>query len=233
MNIEELINICIFKKRIICIVGGGGKTTLMYMLARECAKAGKKVIVSTTTHILKPSENYASKMEEIEKYWNKGDYAVIGDIDPLNSEKLVFPQTALYDGIKSRADIILLEADGAKGFPCKVPAEHEPVIAIDCDLVIGVMGMKAMGHKLKDVCFRFDTNGAWLSKKRDEELNEDTAVRILSSEKGTRKYVGEREYIVVLNQCDDEDLLERAGVIADNLLTEYEIRTVCTELKNQ
>ena len=90
-----------------------------------------------------------------------------------------------------------------------------------------------MGHKLKDVCFRFDTNGAWFSKKRDEELNEDTAVRILSSEKGTRKYVGEREYIVVLNQCDDEDLLERAGVIADNLLTEYEIRTVCTELKNQ
>ena len=35
----------------ISLVGGGGKTTLLYALARHYSAQGQRVLVSTTTHI--------------------------------------------------------------------------------------------------------------------------------------------------------------------------------------
>ena len=40
------------RHRAVTLVGGGGKTTTMYALAREAREAGKRVIVTTTTHIM-------------------------------------------------------------------------------------------------------------------------------------------------------------------------------------
>ena len=40
---------------VIGLVGGGGKTTLMFQLAAELAKLGKTVITTTTTRIMEPS----------------------------------------------------------------------------------------------------------------------------------------------------------------------------------
>ena len=36
---------------VISLVGGGGKTTLLYALARHYSAQGQRVLVSTTTHI--------------------------------------------------------------------------------------------------------------------------------------------------------------------------------------
>lgn len=227
MKIEDLINICITEKRIVCLVGGGGKTTLMYRIAKEAAKAGKKVIAATTTHIMKPSEHYASTIKEVEALWDDSQYAVIGRVDKRNPEKLIFPDESLYDSVNESADLILFEADGAKRFPCKIPAAHEPVIADDCDLIIGVMGMTALGKRLSDCCFRFDNEGDWLAVQGDDLLDESIAVKILTSEKGTRKAVNDKDYIVVLNQCDDEDTLKRAGIISKELISKYNIESVC------
>ena len=38
--------------RLVTLVGGGGKTTLLYALARQAVDAGYTVAVTTTTHIL-------------------------------------------------------------------------------------------------------------------------------------------------------------------------------------
>ena len=40
------------RHRAVTLVGGGGKTTTMYALAGEAREAGKRVIVTTTTHIM-------------------------------------------------------------------------------------------------------------------------------------------------------------------------------------
>ena len=42
------------KGHVISLVGGGGKTTLLYAFARHCAAKGWRVLVSTTTHIRQP-----------------------------------------------------------------------------------------------------------------------------------------------------------------------------------
>ena len=44
---------------VISLVGGGGKTTLLYALARHYSAQGQRVLVSTTTHIRRPDANYA------------------------------------------------------------------------------------------------------------------------------------------------------------------------------
>ena len=48
------------KGHVLSLVGGGGKTTLLYAFARHCAAKGWRVLVSTTTHIRQPGENYAA-----------------------------------------------------------------------------------------------------------------------------------------------------------------------------
>ena len=55
---------------VISLVGAGGKTSLLYEMARFCARQGLKTLVSTTTHILKPDLSvYACDRERVEQLW--------------------------------------------------------------------------------------------------------------------------------------------------------------------
>ena len=108
------------------------------------------------------------------------------------------------------AQVVLVEADGAKGKPCKVPADFEPVIPDECDIVIGVMGMDALFRTVGEACFREKEAEIHFHLKPERVLTEEVLAEILASEEGTRKNVGGREYFVVLNKCDDEERL-RSG----------------------
>ena len=48
------------KGHVVSLVGGGGKTTLLYAMASHCAQKGWRVLVSTTTHILRPENGSLS-----------------------------------------------------------------------------------------------------------------------------------------------------------------------------
>jgi probable selenium-dependent hydroxylase accessory protein YqeC len=49
--------LCKETKGIISLIGAGGKTTLMFRLARELAASGNKVLTTTTTKIMMPDKN--------------------------------------------------------------------------------------------------------------------------------------------------------------------------------
>ena len=51
MNGLEALPFLREKGHVVSLVGGGGKTTLLYGMARLCAAEGQRVLVSTTTHI--------------------------------------------------------------------------------------------------------------------------------------------------------------------------------------
>ena len=51
MKVLELLDIDIKKSRVISVVGGGGKTSLIFQMAEELVAFEKKVIVTTTTHM--------------------------------------------------------------------------------------------------------------------------------------------------------------------------------------
>ena len=151
------------KKHTIALVGGGGKTTLMYFLGDTYAKQNIPTLITTTTHIRMPEDgSYVATMEAACRRWEAQRYAVVGV--PDQGEKLkALPETELH-AYQKRAKQILVEADGAKMRPCKVPAEHEPVIPKECDIVIAVAGLDVLGETIEAGCFRSRQVAAFLQK---------------------------------------------------------------------
>lgn len=190
------------KKHNICLVGGGGKTTVMYELAAAWAACGRKVLVLTSTHILCPADgSFAADVPAVQNLWQQGRYAVIGTPE-LATGKLTAPPQDLYEALQLQADVILCEADGSKHHPCKAPAAHEPVLLPDSDIVLAVVGMDALGNSLQQACQRPQPAAALLGCNLDSVIDAQMLAALLLSEQGARKNVGARAYYIVLNKCD-------------------------------
>lgn len=190
------------KKHTICLVGGGGKTTVMYELAAAWAACGRKVLVLTSTHILQPADgSFAADAAAVHNLWQHGRYAVIGTPE-LATSKLTAPPQDLYETLQPQADVILCEADGSRHHPCKVPAAHEPVLLPDCDIVLAVAGMDALGRSLVQACQRPQLAAELLGCGAEKILDAQMLTVLLLSEQGARKNVGKRAYYIVLNKCD-------------------------------
>lgn len=191
------------KKQVIAIVGAGGKTTLMYALAHYYARQEACVIITTTTHIKKPGGYpVAGNKKELLRQLAGSRIVVAGKDAP--GDKLTQADSMGIADYQAAADIVLAEADGAKHFPCKVPAENEPVIPKESSVVLGVAGLDAIGRPLQEVCFRKERAMELLGKQAEDFITEQDLADILSSGWGTRKNVGDRAYYIALNKCDNE-----------------------------
>ncbi len=188
--------------KVLSFVGGGGKTTLIYHIAQACAQSGLQVLVTTTTRIFMPQDIcYASSVPEVEALWQEGRFAVIGTPLP-EAGKLASPADGLWTAAMQKADLVLVEADGSRHFPIKIPREGEPVIPPESSGVIAVMGLSAIGKPLQECCFRWELAASFLGAGPDHILTETDAVRLLASVEGGRKNTGSRDFWVILNQCD-------------------------------
>lgn len=190
------------EKHTICLVGGGGKTTVMYELAAAWAACGRKVLVLTSTHILCSADGrFAADAAAVHNLWQQRRYAVIGTPE-FATGKLTAPPQDLYEALQLQADVILCEADGSKHHPCKAPAAHEPVLLPDSDMVLAVAGMDALGCPLAQACQRPQLAAALLGCSAEKIIDAQMLVALLLSEQGARKNVGTRGFYIVLNKCD-------------------------------
>lgn len=190
------------KKHNICLVGGGGKTTVMYELAAAWAACGRKVLVLTSTHILQPVDgSFAADAAAVHNLWQQGRYAVIGTPEP-STGKLTAPPPSVYEALQLQADVILCEADGSRHHPCKAPAEHEPVLLPDSDIVLAITGMDAWGCSLAQACQRPQLAAELLGCSAEKIIDAQMLAFLLLSEQGAHKNVGARAYYIVLNKCD-------------------------------
>lgn len=232
-NLESAFPFLQEKEHVVSLVGAGGKTTMLYLMAQKAASFGKRVLVTTTTHIMLPPDDVmAWDARQVHELWRIGTYAVIG-ARAEQEKKLCRPEQALLKQMMSEADFVLIEADGAKHFPCKVPASHEPVILPECDIVVGVAGLCALGKPIGQKCFREADVLAFLNRYRSRQedapgtktgqirasdcLTADELAAILASCDGTAKNTSNREYYVCLNQCDNEAIRKEAVSIAKQL----------------
>lgn len=174
----------------------------MYELAAAWAACGRKVLALTSTHILQPADgSFAADAAAVHNLWQQRRYAVIGTPE-LATGKLTLPLQSVYEELKLQADVILCEADGSRHHPCKVPAEHEPVLLPDCDMVLAVAGMDALGNSLQQACQRPQLAAELLGCGAEKILDAQMLTVLLLSEQGARKNVGKRAYYIVLNKCD-------------------------------
>ena len=210
---------------VISLVGGGGKTTLMYAFAEVFRKRGLRAAVMTTTKIGQPA-SYCREMAACRACWATGEYAICGE--PLGERKLVSPQPAFLAQLLAQTDALIIEADGARQLPCKAPAAHEPVILPETDTVIAVMGLDALGQPVGEICLRTEIVQALLGCGPEHRLTQEDMVRLLLSEQGSRKGVAQRDFFVVLNKCDDAQRLNAGRSMLAMLRDRGQTRAVLT-----
>ena len=105
---------------ITAIIGAGGKTTLLHSLAKKYISEGKSVLVTTTTHMLiEPDTLLTDDPEVIKLILQKNGYAMAGV--ETGDNKITSLSDNTYNEVCKYADEVLIEADGAKHFPLKIP----------------------------------------------------------------------------------------------------------------
>ena len=148
-------------REMISLVGAGGKTTLMFRLAKELFLNGKKVVTTTTTKILEPTPGETGSLfidpdeEKIKDFvWRHLDqyHHITIALERLGSGKLKGISPNLVNGLWSShgIDTIIIEADGAAGRPVKAPRENEPVIPTNTTLVVAILGVDGMEMELNE-----------------------------------------------------------------------------------
>ena len=204
---------------VLSVVGGGGKTSLIFRIMEELTAVGKKVLITTTTHMAyEPDRPFAEDGDIISIKHNLEEhgYTIAAALDREKCKISALSEEKMKE-ITALADVILIEADGAKRYPLKVPASWEPVIWGQTDLVIAVAGMDAAGKPIQEVCHRPENVADFLGKEAEEKVTEEDIVRVVLSTEALRKCVYGREYRVLLNKADIPGKSQAAESIADRL----------------
>ena len=205
---------------VISIVGSGGKTTLMYLLARELSRKGKRVITTTTTKIFPPHPSQSPRLvtsdsedvllhktrELIQK--EKHFTLAKGFMD----QKLKGLSPTLIDKIHEQkiADVILVEADGAKRCPLKAPNETEPVIPTSTTLTLLVVGLDGIGKpNTEEYVFRPHYFSRLTGVKEGELITAESVSRVILHPEGLRRGTPNKAKVLpILNKGEIEGGLE-------------------------
>lgn len=215
---------------VISLVGSGGKTTLLYFLARKMQKK-RRVLCITSTKIRLPAHAPLCETEgDCCRMWGQGNFAVAGR--RISGGKIAAPPEPLLHTLLAEAELTLIEADGSKGFPVKLPAAYEPVLHPLTDTVISVAGLHALGRPIREICFRWQEGVAAAEAFPKEMFSEEHCLTeadlalLIASERGGRKQVGNRRFLAVLNQCDTELLRQRGERVLEILNAQYGVQGV-------
>lgn len=138
---------------VVCLTGGGGKTTLCHCLAQQLPGS---VIVCTTTKIY-PSDSLPvlcdADEDAIRAVLAREKAICVGT--PAPQGKLSAPGISM-DRLRALADFVVVEADGSKGLPIKAHEAHEPVIPPECIRHIALLGAKGFGKPVRQVVHRVE-----------------------------------------------------------------------------
>jgi probable selenium-dependent hydroxylase accessory protein YqeC len=145
---------------VVSLVGAGGKTTVLYALSAELRRRGLSVVATSTTHMQMPPTGATTPplvVVEEEDNWlatvksciaKHGAATVIAS--RVRDDKLQGLEAVLIDPLRSLADCVVIEADGARGRSLKAPAEHEPAVPEETTLSVVIVGLDALGKTLDD-----------------------------------------------------------------------------------
>lgn len=251
---NSLINLLKLKDNgLISIIGAGGKTSLMFKLAKELADSGKRVLSTTTTKIFMPGSDLSPKViiaDSIEELIEKSQISLscfnhfsAGSkhlFDPGESNgKLKGFNPDIIDQLWNKAcfDWIIVEADGAKRKPLKSTDIHEPRVPKMTTHLVHVTGLDAVGKTLDDNHVHraklFSNNtGLALGKAIDEQSIASSAA--LEIKKASGSIPSNFFTYVFLNKADNQIKIDQGRKIA-KLMKGFDIidTIAIASLKNQ
>lgn len=213
------LDINLDKKEVISFVGGGGKTTSMYNLANELKSFGKKVIVTTTTHMHMPLDCiiFDDNIDFIKQSLNMKMLITVGAKSKNN--KISSIDEKIANELINICDFLLVESDGSRMLPLKAPADYEPVLLKNTSLLIGVAGIDSVFNPISIICHRPEIVSKVLNVDLGHIITPSDIAYLLSSKDGQMKGIGDNKikYKSIINKVDDEVRLGHALEIVSYL----------------
>lgn len=206
MQLRTLLEI---RHGLTAIIGGGGKTTLLYALAKECSMDARVIVCTTTPY----SETLAPAVRFVRRRSGNSGSAGRSQLRLRGYKqcrgKIRRAPQLLSNGFCSWQTIFLVEADGSKHLPLKAYAGHEPVVPKEANQTILVLGVSGLGRPIREVAHRPALYAKKLGVPEDAIVTPELAARLL-----------EREALhtrVLVNQVETEHELALARKLAGYL----------------
>jgi len=219
----------------VAVVGAGGKSTLLFRLAREYTRSVEatfpRVVLTTTTHLASEQASLADRhfivqslteLEEIFRNGITGISLITGALTAENRLDALPPELlAAVDELAGQAHLpVLIEADGSRRLPLKAPAEHEPAIPAWANQVVVVAGLSGLGQALDAAhIHRFERFAELSQQAVGQNVTPEGLSEVLLSPHGGLKNIppGAQRFLL-LNQADHAELQAAAGRIAQQAL---------------
>ncbi len=183
-------------------IGAGGKTSAIKEVATTLKKEGYKVIISTTTKL---------SVEEFTEYQvNIEDKIDLNNINEDINVVVAGIYGEKYQGLKKDKfenlihlnldTIILIEADGSRRLPFKVPYEYEPVVPANSAKTFLFFSAKIIGNKITtENTYNYEKVNDILSSKELIYTNENI-VKLLNE--GWLTDTNYKNLKIIINQGD-------------------------------
>lgn len=203
-------------KGVVSLVGAGGKTTLMYRLARELSRKEGTVLTTTTTKIRFPSPEQSTEIVIASNADTllaqagdrlKGDRQVLTAASGVDAQqKLLGLSPDVVDRVwqSGMFDWVIVESDGASQKPLKAPAGHEPVIPGSAKWMVALAGLDGIGCRLEEsVVFRAGRFSEMTGISAGEVITETSIADLINRNDGIMKGCPEgAKKIAFLNKAD-------------------------------
>ena len=197
------------------IVGGGGKTSLLFAAAEALVGAGRRVVIGTTTKVWQREARRAPEtvlldsernaLPAVQRGLERNGWVFVGRRILENGKVAgVAPEFADELFLSSLVDYLILEADGAAGRSVKAPSEKEPVIPRSATMVAAVAGLDALGKPLDpETVFRLERFLELTGLKAGDLLEPKHLGMVFESVQGLFKGCPKSaRKIAFLNKCD-------------------------------
>ncbi len=199
----ELCDLLSIKNGVTALIGSGGKTTMLSVLAGELIRRGT-VVVCTTTHMFPPALPLLTAPAEaaLARLLQTERCVCVGTPGP--DGKLAAPALP-FSALAATADYVLAEADGARELPIKAHEPHEPVVPAGARAIL-VVGASGFGRPIAEAVHRPEVYCRLSGADPGDRVTPENLTAVLTAEglAGT----------IFINQCDTARGCEQAGRLA-------------------
>jgi probable selenium-dependent hydroxylase accessory protein YqeC len=232
------------KGDLVTLVGGGGKTSLLYRLAVELFQGGLRSAAATTTKIAKPQ-----RPDPVELLCGSDYGELAGELGVRGERPRVIGKNVLGNGkvegvppewcdrllAEGVVDALVVEADGAARKPLKAPEAWEPVVPDATTVFVAVVGLSCLGRPLdEETVFRSQLATRVAGVALGSPVTPEVLARLLLSAEGLLKGKpkGARA-VAFLNQADGDAELRGGRVVAEAALKGPYERVIAAALRRR
>lgn len=223
MEIFDALNLA--PNDVVALVGGGGKTSIMFALGREAEVRGWKTVMTTTTRIFMPDDralpvivtkNHEKMLSRMQSELAAHSLMAVGSEVTLDGKMMGVEPSLISEILRVGADLVITEADGSAGKPFKAPAGHEPVIPEGTTVVMPVVGVDCLQQPiLAEYVHRPELVAGLVKLDMGDILTPDVIAKVLTHPLGYRKGLPPNcRWIPFINKVETDRGLAQARQIA-------------------